>query len=105
MRAIVRLGPLDHQGDMLQDFKKGMKLNFIVSASPKVKALITHAGFNSLTESTYYGVPLVMLPFFGDQYGNVKRVERLNVGVALDKANITEENVFQALKTVLQDKT
>jgi len=68
---------------------------------PKVKAFITHGGYNSLTEATYLGVPLVMFPLFADQHSNVKRVERLKVGVTLDRKNLTEASIIHALNSVL----
>uniref|UniRef100_A0A914X8A0 glucuronosyltransferase n=1 Tax=Plectus sambesii TaxID=2011161 RepID=A0A914X8A0_9BILA len=71
---------------------------------PKVKAFLTHGGFNSLTEATFLGVPLIMLPLMSDQYGNAKRVERLGLGVTLDKYSLTVENIERALSTVLLDK-
>uniref|UniRef100_A0A914WFX4 glucuronosyltransferase n=1 Tax=Plectus sambesii TaxID=2011161 RepID=A0A914WFX4_9BILA len=71
---------------------------------PKVKAFITHGGYNSLTEATFLGMPLIMLPLFGDQYGNAKRVERLGLGVSLDKFSLTVESIESALSTVLLDK-
>lgn len=74
---------------------------FFVVAQPKIKAFITHGGYNSLTEATYLGVPLIVFPLFGDQFGNCKRVERLNVGVSLDRSILSEETVYQALQKVL----
>jgi glucuronosyltransferase len=72
---------------------------------PKVKAFITHGGYNSLTEATYLGVPLIMFPLFGDQHANVKRVERLNVGVTLLRKNLSETSILEALNTVLNSET
>lgn len=73
-------------------------------AQPKVKALITHGGYNSLIEAIHWGVPLVLMPLFGDQPANAVRVSRLNVGVSIDKTELTEQKVYQALKTVLESK-
>uniref|UniRef100_A0A914WEH4 glucuronosyltransferase n=1 Tax=Plectus sambesii TaxID=2011161 RepID=A0A914WEH4_9BILA len=71
---------------------------------PKVKAFFTHGGYNSLTEATFCGVPLIMLPLMSDQHGNAKRVERLGLGVTLDKHSLTVESIESALSTVLLDK-
>lgn len=75
----------------------------MVSGHPKIKAFITHGGYNSLTEATYSGVPLIVLPLFGDQFANCKRVERLGFGVTLKKTDLTEAKVYQALQAVLNN--
>jgi len=74
-------------------------------AHEKVQALITHGGYNSLTEATFAGVPLVMLPLFGDQHANCRKVQRLGVGVVLSKLNLTVDAIFEALNAVLHNKT
>jgi len=72
---------------------------------PKVKAAIIHGGYNSLTETTYMGVPVIVMPLWGDQYGNAVRVTRQNIGVKLERQNMNEQTVYEALNKVLYDKT
>uniref|UniRef100_A0A914WA21 glucuronosyltransferase n=1 Tax=Plectus sambesii TaxID=2011161 RepID=A0A914WA21_9BILA len=74
-------------------------------AHPKIRAFFTHGGYNSLTEATYTGVPLIVMPLFGDQIANVKRIERSGVGVAVDKEELTEQSVVDALTKVLEDES
>uniref|UniRef100_A0A914W8K3 glucuronosyltransferase n=1 Tax=Plectus sambesii TaxID=2011161 RepID=A0A914W8K3_9BILA len=73
-------------------------------AHPKIRAFFTHGGYNSLTEATYTGVPLVVMPLFGDQIANVKRVENAGIGVGVDKDQLTETVIFEALTKVLEDE-
>jgi len=74
-------------------------------AHPKIKAAIIHGGYNSITETTYMGVPVVVLPLFGDQHGNAVRITRHNIGVRLDRDNLNEQAVHDALKKVLYDQS
>ena len=37
---------------------------------PRLKAFITHGGYNSLYESARAGVPIMTMPFFWDQFKN-----------------------------------
>jgi glucuronosyltransferase len=39
---------------------------------PRLKAFITHGGYNSLYESARAGVPIMTMPFFWDQFKNGK---------------------------------
>lgn len=57
-----------------------------------------------MTEATYTGVPLVVMPLFGDQIANVKRVERSGIGVGVDKEALTEQAIVDALTKVLEDE-
>jgi UDP:flavonoid glycosyltransferase YjiC (YdhE family) len=49
-------------------------------------------------------VPLVVLPLFGDQFGSAKLIEKRQIGVVLDKTNLTEDAITEALTAVLFDK-
>jgi len=84
--------------------KKVVQLYKINLGNSKVRAFITHCGYNSLTESTYAGVPLIVMPLFGDQFGNAKLIEKRQIGVVLDKTNLTEDAITEALTAVLFDK-
>lgn len=56
-------------------------------------------------EAIYFGIPVIGIPLFGDQKLNLQNMARKNVGVNLGSFNnITEENLYNALKSVLDDK-
>lgn len=77
---------------------------FTISAHPKTKAFIMHCGMNSLQEAAYYGVPLIGVPFFGDQTYNAAIIHHKQLGIVLQKDKLTEEAVTDALRRVLGDE-
>lgn len=70
-------------------------------AHPKIKLFITHGGQLSVEESIDRGVPMVVIPFFGDQGANGIRIQNLNVGVLLNIQFIDEKNLRQAIDEAL----
>ncbi|KAG8228501.1 UDP-glycosyltransferase [Ladona fulva] len=74
-----------------------------VFAHPKVKLFITHGGLLSMQEAASRGVPLIGIPFYGDQFYNLERAEELQIGVKLNAKNITKENLLNAINKVLGD--
>ncbi|XP_006191190.1 UDP-glucuronosyltransferase 1-7 isoform X4 [Camelus ferus] len=71
---------------------------------PKTRAFITHSGSHGVYEGICNGVPMVMLPLFGDQMDNAKRMETRGAGVTLNVLEMTSEDLEKALKTVINDK-
>ncbi|GAA1956637.1 glycosyltransferase [Kitasatospora viridis] len=45
--------------------------------------LLTHGGYNSIREAVGAGVPMAVLPCFGDQPANADRVEQLGLGLRI----------------------
>ncbi|XP_057217861.1 UDP glucuronosyltransferase 1 family, polypeptide B1 [Triplophysa rosa] len=72
---------------------------------PKARAFITHGGTHGIYEGICNGVPMVMLPLFGDQSDNVHRVASRGVGVILDIHEITAESLVDALNTVITNSS
>ncbi|XP_073502824.1 UDP-glucuronosyltransferase 1A1-like isoform X1 [Phyllobates terribilis] len=72
-------------------------------AHPKARAFITHAGSHGLYESICNAVPVVMLPLFGDQMDNAKRLESRGAGVTLNVLDMTPDDLFKALDTVINN--
>uniref|UniRef100_A0A8C2EKJ0 glucuronosyltransferase n=1 Tax=Cyprinus carpio TaxID=7962 RepID=A0A8C2EKJ0_CYPCA len=71
----------------------------------KAKAFITHGGTHGIYEGICHGVPMVMLPLFGDQGDNVHRMATRGVGVVLSIHDITAETLVDALNTVINDSS
>ncbi|KAI8611979.1 hypothetical protein BC830DRAFT_1138821 [Chytriomyces sp. MP71] len=72
-------------------------------AHPKVRVFISHGGVSSLFESLHFGVPLLVVPVFGDQLLNAVRVEETGVGLALHEKNtFREEDVTERLGVLLR---
>ncbi|XP_066543750.1 UDP-glucuronosyltransferase 1A1 isoform X2 [Amia ocellicauda] len=72
---------------------------------PKVKAFITHGGTHGIYEGICNGVPMVMLPLFGDQPDNVHRMVTRKVGVSLNIQEMTSNTLLEAVNTVIHDKS
>lgn len=70
----------------------------------KTRLLITHAGLLSLQEALFHGVPVIGIPFFADQPGNVARLKELGIGEILFFNNITADGVYNAVSTILNDQ-
>ncbi|XP_050423741.1 UDP-glycosyltransferase UGT4-like [Adelges cooleyi] len=72
-----------------------------ILAHSNLKLFITHGGLHSLEEATYYAVPVVGVPFFADQYSNVKLVENKFCGKLEGFHYLTEETFGNAVNEVL----
>lgn len=74
-----------------------------ILAHPNLKLFITHGGLGSITEAMYFGVPIVGIPMFGDQDGNVAQVVREGWGVMVSFDDLTEPLLRGAVQQVLRD--
>ncbi|RCN29813.1 UDP-glucoronosyl and UDP-glucosyl transferase [Ancylostoma caninum] len=71
--------------------------------NPKIKAFITHGGYNSVQESISAGVPLITIPLFGDQPKNALLAERHRFAVTIHKSDLSADVIAKALDTILTD--
>lgn len=69
---------------------------------PNIKLFITQGGLQSLEEAIYSGVPMLGMPFFGDQPSNVKRMEIRGVALAVNYATLTKEEFKGKILEVAQ---
>lgn len=74
-----------------------------ITAHKNIKLFITHGGLLSYQEAVYYKVPLVGLPFYGDQFVNVNRMVELQIGKRLDFYSLNEEVADSVIREVIEN--
>ncbi|KAL6954034.1 UDP-glucuronosyltransferase 2A1 [Sarracenia purpurea var. burkii] len=75
-----------------------------ILAHPNLTAYVTHGGQLGTLEAVHNGVPLVGIPMFHDQHGNIHNLVDRGAAVKLGFDNLTKENILAAVKSVLFDK-
>uniref|UniRef100_A0A5F5Q1W4 UDP-glucuronosyltransferase n=1 Tax=Equus caballus TaxID=9796 RepID=A0A5F5Q1W4_HORSE len=70
---------------------------------PQTRAFITHCGTNGIYEAIYHGVPMVGIPVFSDQFGNIARVKAKGAAVEVDLHVMTTSDLLNALKAVINN--
>ncbi|GMT36407.1 hypothetical protein PFISCL1PPCAC_27704, partial [Pristionchus fissidentatus] len=71
---------------------------------PRLSAFLTHGGQGSVTEASYAGVPMVVVPVIYDQAHNAFEVKRNGLGIVVDKTELAERGPLEtALRKVLDD--
>ena len=73
-------------------------------AHPKIKLFITQGGQQSMEEAIDRMIPMVVIPFLGDQDANAKRVVRKEVGIHLELHTMTESKLLEAINEVQKPK-
>ena len=101
-RVIVSKGP-QHEGLELADNMVGGEFLPQASILPHVDIVITHGGNNTVTESLYFGKPMVVLPVFWDQYDNAQRMDETGFGVRLDTYGHEPRQLPSAIDALVAD--
>ncbi|WP_434796424.1 macrolide family glycosyltransferase [Terrisporobacter vanillatitrophus] len=85
-------------GNIPENFKVENKVDQ-VKVLQEVDGFITHCGMNSVNESLYYGVPLILFPQQSEQGMVCRRVAELGAGFVLknDKPKNIKEAVFEVI--------
>jgi MGT family glycosyltransferase len=69
----------------------------------RTTVFVTHGGMNSVSESLFNAVPMVVIPQMSEQEIVGRRVEELGAGVFLGKDAVTAERLRSSVETVLAD--
>uniref|UniRef100_A0A8C5B015 UDP-glucuronosyltransferase n=1 Tax=Gadus morhua TaxID=8049 RepID=A0A8C5B015_GADMO len=97
-----------HTGILPEDVPENVKImkwlpqNDLL-AHPKAKLFLTHGGSHGIYEGICHGVPMVMMPLFGDQPDNVDYMVARGVAVVIDVFDVTTEKVLEAINKVVND--
>ena len=74
-----------------------------IAVLQQADAFVSHCGMNSVSESLYFGVPLVMLPQTSEQGGVAERVFQLGAGIKLDKSDA--DSILGAIHKIFADSS
>jgi MGT family glycosyltransferase len=69
----------------------------------RTNVFISHGGANSINEALYCNVPLLLIPHACDQFRNAERVEELGAGLSLNRSEITDAQLLNAVNRLLED--
>ena len=72
-----------------------------IAVLQQADVFVSHCGMNSVSESLYFGVPLVMLPQTSEQGGVAERVFQLGAGIKLDKSDAA--SILGAIRKIFAD--
>jgi len=76
-----------------------------ILAHPKVKLFITHGGMQSTIECIHHGKPMLGLPFFYDQFGNMEYIKKRGLGLVLNYKYMTSEEFKDTIFRLLTEKS
>jgi len=74
-----------------------------IAVLEQADVFISHCGMNSVSESLYFGVPLVMLPQTAEQRGVAERVRQLGAGIIPRRQNAS--SILHAINSIFSDST
>ncbi len=103
-RYVVSRGPR-HDEYKLADNMLGAEFLPQPSVLPHVDAVITHGGNNTVTESLWFGKPMLVLPIFWDQHDNAQRAEEAGYGIRLPTYALDGGELAGAVGRLLGDST
>ena len=102
-RTIVSMGPLQDQMT-LGPSMFGDRFLPQPSILPQCDLLITHGGNNTVCEGFHFGLPMIGLPLFWDQYDNAQRLRETGFGERLPTYGWSPDELIGAVDRLLADE-
>ena len=93
-----------HDSYELKDNMWGQQSVPQIQVLPVVDLVITHGGNNTVTETFFFGKPMIVMPLFVDQYDNAQRIQENGFGLRLDPYRCTPEELLNGIESLLNDK-
>lgn len=69
---------------------------YLLSEHHNIKLFITQGGLQSLEEATYSYVPLVVIPYFADQFKNARLIEYTEIGKKVGRKPFVKKEELKA---------
>lgn len=79
-------------------------LTSILLGHPNVKLFITQGGSQSIDEAIYNHVPMIGLPFFGDQPSNINKIVFKGIAIGFDHSTLEKETFKSGILEVLKNE-
>lgn len=73
-------------------------------AHPNVVGYMMQGGLQSLQEAVHYAVPLIAIPFFGDQNFNARKILHSEIGLTLDVDTMNNETIVRVIKELVENE-
>jgi UDP:flavonoid glycosyltransferase YjiC (YdhE family) len=74
------------------------------SILPQCDLLITHGGNNTVCEGFHFGLPMIGLPLFWDQYDNAQRLQEAGFGARLPTYDWEQDELIATVERLLGDE-
>jgi len=100
--SVGHLVPLEDFGEQPENISVFSHVDQI-AVLQQADVFVSHCGMNSVSESLYFGVPLVMVPQTSEQGGVSERVNKLGAGIRLDKTDAP--SILEAINEIFMDST
>ncbi|XP_063912832.1 UDP-glycosyltransferase UGT5-like [Zophobas morio] len=72
-------------------------------AHRNIRAFVTQGGLQSIEEAVSRGVPLIGMPFMGDQPSNVQKIVDMGIGLGVDPSTVSKEELRQCIVNVAEN--
>lgn len=77
--------------------------NYFILAHKNVKLFITQGGLQSMEEAMHCRVPMIGIPFLGDQFNNVLRAQDKGIGLVIYKNDLTKDVLKKSIQKIIED--
>lgn len=76
-----------------------------ILAHPKIVLFITHGGMFGTLEGITRGVPMLFMPFYGDQQRNALKCEQKGYALTLKFSEITSDNLSEKINKIISNSS
>ncbi|EFP07615.1 CRE-UGT-53 protein [Caenorhabditis remanei] len=98
---------LDLDAEIFEGLKNIHRLEWLPQTEllhdDRVKLFISHMGLNSYLETATAGKPVFSIPLFADQLNNAQNARDREIGLVVDRDQLTVKNIESSLRELLEN--